>query len=285
MKLEFKGTIEESSFILTDFNCSPAQELLRDSNYYKIIWAQEKACTLLVDGYEMILQHHQILFSTPLNMLEVPKNSGIIAIAFNREFYCIRDHDYEVSCQGLLFFGSSQPPIITLNEKDEKSFRAMFSIFEEEFETKDHIQGEMLRVILKRLIIKSTRLVTELKGIQQLPTPQLNIVRKFHLLVEQYFKQKHQVTDYAEMLHKSPKTISTLFKKAGYATPLSIINDRLLLEAKRLLLFSHKTAEEIAFELGYSEGAHFSKFFKSHTGLPPVSFREKKLNSSSVSDG
>jgi AraC-like DNA-binding protein len=275
MKLEYKGTIEESSFILTDFNCSPAQQLLKDKGLYKILWASKKSCSVIIDGYTISIQHHQVIFCTTLNVLEIPNESGVIAIVFNREFYCIRDHDHEVSCNGILFFGSSQPPLITLSEKDIHSFRIMFEVFKEEFETCDHIQGEMLRVMLKRLLIKSTRLVNSMKGIQQLPNSQMEIMRKFHILVEQNFKEKHFVTDYAELLFKSPKTISNIFNKAGYSSPLSIINERIILEAKRLLLFSDKTAEQISFELGYKEGGHFSKFFKSHCRLPPVEFREK----------
>jgi len=277
MKLEFNDIVEESSFILTDFNCRPAQKLLTDKRFYKVVWAREKECGINIDGYTVSLKQHQVLFSTTLNVLEIDSDAGVIAIAFNREFYCIRDHDHEVSCNGMLFFGSSQPPIITLSEKDQRSFETMFSVFKEEFETLDHVQGEMLRVMLKRLLIKSTRLITESREIEEMSKPKRDVIRKFHILVETHFRQKHQVTDYAEILYKSPKTISTLFKKAGYNTPLTIINERLLLEAKRLLLFSDKSAEEIAYELGYKEGAHFSKFFKAHTGLPPVSFKEKKL--------
>lgn len=276
MKLEYRSTIEESSIILTNFNCGPAQQLLKDKGYYKILWARDNDCTLHIDGYKIVLQRQQVLFCTTLNILDIPKQSGIIAIVFNREFYCIRDHDYEVSCNGILFFGSSQPPIITLTDKDAQSFEAVFTILQEEFETKDHIQGEMLRVMLKRLLIKSSRLIKEMREVTSLPNSQLDTLRKFHILVDQHFKEKHMVADYAALLFKSPKTLSNVFKKAGYPTPLAIINNRIILEAKRLLMFSNKSAEQIAYELGYNEGAHFSKFFKSHSGLPPMEFRIQK---------
>ena len=159
MKLEYQSIIEESSIILTNFNCEPAQQLLKSKGYYKILWTKDHECTITIDSYQVHLKQHQIVFCTTLNELEIPKQSGIIAIAFNREFYCIRDHDHEVSCNGILFFGSSQPPIITLKHTDIHSFEAMFIIFKEEFGTKDHVQGEMLRVILKRLLIKSSRLI------------------------------------------------------------------------------------------------------------------------------
>lgn len=276
MKLEYKSVIEESSIVLTDFSCSPAQKLLKHNEYYKILWAKGEGCTLTIDGYGLILEQNQVVFCTTLNVLDIPKQSGIIAIVFNREFYCIRDHDHEVSCNGILFFGSSRPPIITLEEKDIQSFEAMFTIFKEEFETKDHVQGEMLRVLLKRLLIKSSRLIQEMKELTNTPSNQLDTLRKFHILVEQHFKRKHKVSDYAELLYKSPKTLSNVFNKAGYPTPLTIINDRILLEAKRLLLFSNNSAEQIGYELGYKESSHFSKFFKLHSGLPPAEYRARK---------
>lgn len=273
MKLEFKSTTEESSIILTNFNGGSTQQLLKDSGYYKILWAKDDNCDLIVDDCQVHLKQHQVLFCTTLNVLEITNTSGIMAIVFNREFYCIRDHDHEVSCNGILFFGSSQPPIVTLRENDIKSFEAMFVIFQEEFETTDHIQGEMLRVMLKRLLIKASRLIKEMREITSLPNSQFQLLRKFHILVEAHYKTKHKVSDYAELLYKSPKTLSNVFKKAGYPAPLTIINQRLLLEAKRLLLFSTNPAEQIAYELGYNEGAHFSKFFKLHMGVPPVEYR------------
>ncbi len=274
MKLTYEGIQEGSSFMLTNFNCTPSQELLKAHGYYKILWNRAGSCSLKIDGYTLTLKKHQVLFCTPLNILEVPTEQDLICIVFNREFYCIRDHDHEVSCQGLLFFGSSLPPVISLNDAETQSFESMFLIFREEFETKDHIQGEMLRVLLKRLLIKSTRLVTEKSNELAMSKPNADLIRKFHILVENHFKEKHQVAEYAELLFKSPKTLSNLFKKKGESSPLKIINDRILLEAKRLLIYSDKHVDEIGYLLGYSEAAHFSKFFKTHMGLPPAQFKE-----------
>ncbi len=276
MKLAFDNKIDESSIILTNFNCGPAQHLLKAAGYYKILWAKTHDVKLTIDDCQVHLNQHEILFCTPLNILDIPIDSGLIAIVFNREFYCIRDHDHEVSCNGILFFGSSQPPIVTLKTNDIKRFEAMFTLFQEEFETVDHVQGEMLRALLKRLLITSSRLIKEMRNITTLPNGQLELLRKFHIMIEQHYKVYHKVSDYAQLLHKSPKTLSNIFKKAGYPTPLSIINERLLLEAKRLLIFSNNSAEQIAYELGYKEGGHFSKFFKSHIGIPPVEYRAQK---------
>ncbi len=277
MKLTYNSIKEESTFTLTNFSCGPAMELLDRKGLYKILWTKNEPATIVVDGYRMTLEKNQVVFCTPLNVIEMQKDVGMVAIVFNREFYCIRDHDAEVSCNGFLFFGSSLPPVVTLCEKDIRSFEAMFLMFQEEFETKDHIQGEMLRVLLKRLLIKATRLIKDTLSDADLPKPQFDLVRQYHILVEQHFKEKHAVAEYAELLFKSPKTLSNLFKKSGDASPLKIINDRIILEAKRLLFYSDKTAEEIGYELGFNEAAHFSKFFKKQVGAPPATFK-KDLN-------
>ncbi len=275
MKLEYQAVREESSFIITDFNCSPGQKLLQDKGYYKILWNRgEDVKTLTVDGCSLLLEKNQVLFCTPLNILEIPESLDLISIVFNREFYCIRDHDYEVSCQGLLFFGSSLPPLILLSKTETVNFESMFHIFKEEFRNRDQIQGEMLRVLLKRLLITSTRLITAQVIDDRVSKPQIDLVRKFHVLVENHFKEKHQVAAYAELLNKSPKTLSNVFKKTNEYSPLQVINKRIILEAKRLLMYSTKNADEIGYELGYKDPAHFSKFFKSHAGLPPAKFKE-----------
>ncbi|WP_298951644.1 AraC family transcriptional regulator [uncultured Nonlabens sp.] len=276
MKLDYHNIKDEGRFTVTSFQCGPSLQLLKEKGLYKIVWCTEGEEQLVVDGYNVVLKKNQVLFCTPVNIVEIPKdNYGLIAFVFNREFYCIQHNDSEVSCMGMLFFGSSTAPIIDLTVKEQASFNAMLVLFQEEFDTKDHIQGEMLRTLLKRMLITSTRLIKQESYQPDLTVKQVDLVRRFNILVEQHFKEKHQVADYADLLFKSPKTLSNFFKKHDVKSPLKIINERIAAEAKRLLLYSDKSAEEIAYELGYNEPSHFSKFFKKQTGSSPLSFRKQ----------
>ncbi|MFT4697098.1 MAG: AraC-like DNA-binding protein [Flavobacteriaceae bacterium] len=275
MNYKYSKAPLQGNLILTDFNCASFESRLGEGDFYKIIWVKDNDISIGVDGYTMPLKKDSILFCTPLNMIQIePFLKGVTSLIFDREFYCIRDHDHELSCNGFLFNGSSAPTMVALSEKERKSFESHFMLLEEEFENVDHIQGEMLRVLLKRLIIKSVRLLKKTIIDPTIEQSKLDIIRQFNLLVEEHFKEKHKVSEYADLLNKSPKTLSNLFSKFNNKTPLQVINDRIVLEAKKLLLLSEKPSKEIAFGLGFSEAAHFSKFFKNQVGVSPIHFKK-----------
>lgn len=281
MLLQYENLLEDSQAILTDFTHSDSHCLLDKPDLYKIIWAMKDVQYMNIDGYKFSLNKEEVIFCTPLNFLDIPTNQeGLEGIVFNREFYCIRDNDEEVSCNGFLFYGSSQPIVIKLSEHNKDIFQGIFDIAKEEFKINDPFQGEMLRAILKQIIIKSNRLAKKEMVEPNLSQAKVDVIRQFNLLVEKQFKTLHQVSEYAEILCKSPKTLSNLFSKYHNKTPLTTINERILLEARRLLLFSNKTVEEIGYELGYKDAGHFSKFFKKHKGSSPLMFKKNTLNAS-----
>jgi len=203
---------------------------------------------------------------------ELPQQ--VIAWQYNRDFYCIVDHDKEVSCVGFLFYGFSGMMFIHLPEQEQRKINQLFRVFIDEFQTEDAIQKDMLQMLLKRLIIILTRLAKK-QYIRDpnLPDHKLDIIRHYNLLVESHYKEQHQVSFYADKLHKSPKTLANLFALYNSKSPLAVIQDRLIMEAKRLLIYTDKSAKEIAYDLGFEDAAYFSNFFKKHTGHPPMDFR------------
>ena len=125
------------------------------------------------------------------------------------------------------------------------------------------------------LIILVTRIAKEQSIQPPMEEQDFDIVRRYNIAVENHYKSKHQVQDYADMLSKSPKTLSNLFALYNHKSPLQIIHERITLEAKRLLIFTEKPTKEIAFELGFEEVAHFSRLFKKVVGNSPTEFKEK----------
>ena len=268
---------DNGQFNLTDVSELKYKSTNQRDDLYKIVWAMNHDLNLGMDGYRVFLQKNHLLFATPLNQLDLNiENKDVVVYTFNREFYCVRDHDAEVSCNGFLFLGSSSPIVVELDEKEQRSFSLLYEFFVEEFETIDHIQGEMLLVLLKRLLIKSVRIARKVLPVEDMPQPKLDTIRKFNLLVEMHFREKHKVSDYADLLHLTPKSLSNLFLRYYNKSPLKVITERIILESKRLLDFSDKNINEIALSVGFEEVSHFSKFFKTQVGRSPKEYRNQQ---------
>ena len=262
---------------LTDDIANDVDRFSVRANTIKFLWNRNpQTTTIPIDGQPLDLAPDQLVTVTYLQNVSFDETRHpLTAFVFNREFYCISDHDQEVSCNGILIFGTQDVPIITIPPDQKKRFELLFEIFVEEFSTPDKIQGDMLQMLLKRLIIMSTRLAKEQLIVKQLDNEQIEVIRKFNFLVDMHYKSKRKVSDYAEMLFKSPKTLSNLFSIYNQKSPQQIILDRLALEAKRLIHFTDRQNQEIAFDLGFNDPAHFSRFFKKMTGKTPPEYRER----------
>ena len=242
----------------------------------QLLWNRNpESVTIHIDDLEIALKPNQLLTTTYFQHVTFPGDSlPLTAFLFNREFYCIADHDEEVSCNGILFFGTQDLPIINIPEGQERKFELLLEVILEEFRTVDKIQGDMLQMLLKRLIIICTRLAKEQHIVKSLNDAQIDTIRQFNVLVDMHFRTKRKVKDYAEMLHKSPKTLSNLFATYNQQSPQQIIQDRVFLEAKRLILFTDKQTQEIAYDLGFDDPAYFSRFFKKKEGVSPMDYRK-----------
>ena len=144
-----------------------------------------------------------------------------------------------------------------------------------EFTVSDSLQEEMLRIQLKRFIIQATRIARRRLNITQEKEYTFEVIRQFYILVDTHFREKKQVQDYADLLHKSPKTLSNIFSTCKLPSPLRVIHERVEAEAKRLLLYSTKSSKEIADLLGFEDQSSFSRFFKNMTGQSTVQFRNE----------
>ena len=201
-----------------------------------------------------------------------PEN--LVAWQFNRDFYCIADHDAEVGCVGFLFYGIQHHLFIPLSQKEMESISIIEMQCVEDMDVKDKMQGEMLRTLLKRLIINVTRIAKQqTECYRRFTDDRMDCIRKFNLLLEAHFRTQHEVQFYAQAMNKSPKTLTNLFGLCNYPSPSRLIQRRIILEAKRYLYFTDKSAKEVAGNLGFTSTAHFSRFFKANTG---VNFSEFK---------
>ncbi len=272
--MKYIGTTSEYLCLTT--NDIESCNILNESveNCLTVLWfTQSNQNKLIIDGDEFVFSKNEIVFLTEFHKISIDILENVKLLRFNRPFYCILDNDIEVGCKGALFFGASQVPIITIPEEDLDKFETLWKMFIIEMQSSDNMQRDMLQMMLKRYLILCARIYKP-KIQYPIENRDFDIVREFNFLVETHFKSIHSVTQYAELLHKSPKTISNLFRKFNSKSPLQFIQERKMLEAKRLLIYTTKQIKEIAYDLGFEDIQTFSRFFKRNEGMSPSKYKE-----------
>ena len=245
-----KGVVAMTS----SFHADPV--LRRDRSLYKFIWVQRGTLTLVIDHVETQLAAGEIVSLTPLHRIEFGE-SGAEYLA-------------------LLFNGSSDVMRLKLTAGQSEALHEITDRIAAEYAVADNLREEMLRILLKRFIITCTRMARERFAAGAGSERQFDIVRRYYVLVDRYFREKKQVQEYALLLHRSPKTLSNLFAVYGLPSPLQVIRDRTQAEARRLLLYTSKSAKEVAGILGFEDAASFSRFFKGATGKSISEYRSRK---------
>ncbi len=145
-----------------------------------------------------------------------------------------------------------------------------------EMDYKRDAQGALLKLLLIQSNNHCSRHNTD--NPQTIETGN-QLVRRFKELIDQHYQQYHKVSDYAEMLAVTSDYLNKSVKTVTGKSAKEYILDRILVEAKRVLLFTELTNKELSYTLGFEEPSHFSNFFKRYSGLSPLDFRNSARQS------
>jgi AraC family transcriptional activator of pobA len=134
--------------------------------------------------------------------------------------------------------------------------------------------GAAVEALLMRLLVEVLRLSHHIH-----PDPvtgkgaQARLVARFRERVEEGYRTHAGIETYAAALSVTPKQLRSACLRVARASPLRIVQDRLVLEAKRMMLYSNMTVAEAGYELGFSDPAYFSRVFTRAVGVSPRLFR------------
>jgi len=159
MMLQFTEPFTKGVFKIGDQTLLKKNSTSKPTGFYTFIQNLGKEAELIVDNVPFILQSNCIISLTPDQYFSCKQIENCNVYQFNRDFYCIKDHDKELNCMGVIFHSNTQIPIAFLDTDERTRFHTIYIDLLEEFENKDSIQAEMLRVLLKNLIIRTTRLI------------------------------------------------------------------------------------------------------------------------------
>jgi AraC family transcriptional regulator, transcriptional activator of pobA len=100
------------------------------------------------------------------------------------------------------------------------------------------------------------------------------VVARLRERIEQRYRLRESIADHAVALGMSQSALRVACLRVARMSPARMLDERALLEARRSLLYSNLSVSEIAYSLGFSDPAYFSRFFNRHTGLSPRAYRE-----------
>lgn len=163
-------------------------------------------------------------------------------------------------------------PVIPLTTDNFKLLKYEFDAIRDELNSPNSVQeviSARAAVIAAIVSKEAEHIFTDLKVFQSNPR-----LAKFNMLIDKFYKQEKLVGFYASKLHISANYLNILCKNNLHVSATRLIQQRVLLEAKRLLQTTGLSIKEIAFELGFVDHAYFSNFFKAQSGITPTQFRE-----------
>lgn len=246
-------------------------------SFYQIIWFMSGKGKHEVDFNEYEVNNNSLFFISKgqIHRFDDNKYEGCI-IHFNESFIADNENYINIFLKHNIFDSFEKEPLFRIKQSESKELQGIVEQMQAEMWTPNQFaHKEYLKILLHLFLIVIQRFGVrkDCNGLTMNNSSHTLFV-KFRQLLEIYYHKIHTVSGYAGLLNVSGKTLTNCVKEISHQTPLEIINERLSLEAKRLLAYSDKNVNEIGFELGFEDPSYFVKFFKRQTNMLPGDFRK-----------
>jgi len=248
-------------------------------NYYTVLVVNKAKGLHKIDFNTYELSNQQIFFVAPgqvHQVIETEKSFGFV-MTFSNHF--LVENSIPISfIESLNLFQNygQSPPLFPSKEQFDIIEDFAKSIFKL-FNTETNMKSFSIGAFLKLLLIECNNICAINPIESDIDSTGDNLIRAFRKAVEKNYKKEHSTTYYANGLYITPDHLNRTIKAKTGKTAKDYIQARIITEAKRLLYFSNLSNKEIAYELGFTEPANFSAFFKKHTQLSPLNFKKKEI--------
>lgn len=228
-----------------------------------------------VDGIPYCSKDHTVIFLTPFQVFEIVKGHLHQLILFHGDFYCIEYHKKEVACNGLLFNNIYLEPFIRVDVSLFEELKMITNKMQNLLVAPSKYDEPILKSYLQLVLALCSK--EKLNEIESKENKELLLVEDFTFQneLEQFFIEQREVSFYADRLSISVNSLSKKVKKQYGKSPSIMIQERVILEAKKLLHLTTKPIKEIASILNFEDEYYFSRYFKKAVGSSPKHYRER----------
>lgn len=248
----------------------------RHDNLFQLVFFEEGRFTAMVDTEEKHSYGPAIVTipSTVVHGFSVHPNTRGQVFTIANSF--LNSLFLEQEWENLKFI-FTKPSINQIDPSTLSSRNISFFIQQLITEYRQHNNGRetMIGAYLKVLLIEIYRLAAFSQMGRLGNTQQTKTFNAFQEILEHHFKEHRTVKEYAEQLNITENRLNRICREATDQSVSQIIHNRILLEAKRCLVYTGVGITELAYDLGYKEPAYFSRFFTKHLGINPSEFRAK----------
>ncbi|WP_461151762.1 helix-turn-helix domain-containing protein [Spirosoma pulveris] len=244
-------------------------------SFYEIMWLTSGKSINVIDYHQITIEPDMLFFISPgqLHLMNKAESVTGYSLTFTEDFLLLNTPNKDAVMEFAFLDNSYANPYFKLDEEAIKELRPVMELLFEEAmrqEKSPFIIANLLFVFLKRI----QRSITNQEGSG---TDLISVVRFKQLkkLIEHHFKRETSVEFYADKLNLTAHRVNEICKQVTGKPTGEIIRDRLLLEAKRLLLHSEQPIGHIAELLGFNDFSYFSRQFKKKEGMTPAEYRKE----------
>jgi AraC family transcriptional activator of pobA len=247
--------------------------ILQRSDHFLIIWVTKGQGSYCIAQQKGLIAHNHLLFIKPgqLKGMQLSEELDGYVISFNSSFLDVADSD-KTATYGNFYQIFARTQTIAVGPELE-DMQSIMAIMVKEFSRNHLYRSEILKRYFKIFLIYLSGQFEH----PRLPRQTRNeaILDSFMALLEKNFRSQKMVAEYADALSVTPNYLNEVIKKTTGCPAGHHIRQRVALEAKRQAAYSNSCMKSIAYDLGFCDMSHFSKFFKNTTGVNFSDFKNK----------
>lgn len=151
--------------------------------------------------------------------------------------------------------------------------QTLLALILDEFSRPQAGHAEMVGWLTRSVLLLLARLHAHQDSAARSGRPELDLFARFRALVETHYTEAWSVPAYAERLHVTESKLNRLCRRIAGKSAFDLVHERLMLEARRKLIYLPGPVSHVAYELGFQDPAYFCRVFKRHAGMTPSAFR------------
>lgn len=256
-----------------------AFESMHTHEFYVIACIYEGEGTHVIDFKEYEIQKGTVFFLSPGQMHTVKNLMNVegYILSFSQNMMDLLYNRVRGSLLQDLFHRFGNASICTIDDEARQYLDVIFKqMMEEKRKGKaSYAHADYLASLLTMLLLNLQRYgVWEVRQCTENSSSEFRAYKEFSECVDSNYKRLHSVKEYAVKLKTSVSSLNKCTQKIVNLPPSRLINNRIILEAKYLLMFTSVRIKDVAMSLGFEDTSNFNKFFRRVTGVLPADFRD-----------